>query len=203
MKDSMATRSEPASSTRAKSPRPTPAVPAKKAAKRTSRAVKVEVRDSPIHGRGVYATRPIKQGERIIEYLGNIISWAEAESLPPSDPNDPHHTFLFSLSDGKRVIDASRSRNAARWINHSCAPNSETEETESGRVFVEALRDIGAGEEIFYDYCLIVDEKITKKVKKQYRCLCGAKACRGTMLALKDKDSSAKKNKKKKAKKKD
>jgi SET domain-containing protein len=157
---------------------------------------KVEVRESGIHGRGVYALRSLRQGERIIEYKGPVISWEEANALPPSDPSDPHHTFLFSLSDGKRVIDARRSRNAARWINHSCDPNCETEETASGRVFVEALRDIAQGEELFYDYCLIVDEKITKQVRRQYRCLCGAKTCRGTMLALKDKPKKKKKKKK-------
>lgn len=196
----MATRSDSAPSTRStRTPAKKP-VPAKKALKSAAKtgSAKIEVRNSPIHGRGVYARRAIKQGERIIEYRGNIISWAEADDLPPSDPNDPHHTFLFSLSDGKRVIDASRSRNVARWINHSCEPNSETEETDTGRVFVEALRDIAAGEEINYDYCLIVDEKITKKVRKQYLCLCGTASCRGTMLALKKKDGAGKKKKKKK-----
>jgi SET domain-containing protein len=142
----------------------------------------------------VYATRPIRRGEKIIEYTGRLISWKEADRLPPSDPDDPHHTFLFSLSDGKRVIDANTSRNAARWINHSCDPNCETEENEAGRVFIEALRDIPTGEELHYDYCLVVDEKITKKLKRQYQCLCGAAQCRGTMLALK------KKKKKKKTK---
>ncbi len=152
------------------------------------------MRNSPIHGRGVYAARAIAKGERVIEYRGRIISWKEADSLPSSDPDDPHHTFLFSLEDGKRVIDASRDGNDARWINHSCDPNCETEETESGRVFIEALRDIRRGEELNYDYCLIIDDKITKKLKRQYECRCGAADCRGTMLA-------APKKKKKKGKK--
>ena len=151
----------------------------------TTRKAKIVVRDSGIHGRGVYAAREIRAGERIIEYRGEIISWKEADRRPPSDPDDPSHTFFFSLSDGKRVIDGSIGGNSSRWINHSCAPNCETAETESGRVYVEALRDIHAGEELVYDYCLIIDEKITKKLKKQYRCLCGAPDCRGTMLAKK------------------
>jgi hypothetical protein len=155
---------------------------------------KIEVRNSAIHGRGVYAARDIRRGERIIEYTGRIISWKEADRLPPSDPNDPHHTFLFSLSDGKRVIDASTSRNAARWINHSCDPNCETEETDSGRVYIEALRDIPRGEELHYDYCLVVDEKITKKLRRQYRCLCGSEQCRGTMLAVKKKKKKKQKD---------
>jgi hypothetical protein len=165
----------------------------KTATKTAARRSKIEVRNSAIHGRGVYAARPIRRGERIIEYTGRLISWKEADDLPPSDPNDPNHTFLFSLSDGKRVIDASVSRNAARWINHSCDPNCETEESAEGRVFIEALREIPAGEELHYDYCLVIDEKITKKLKREYRCLCGAANCRGTMLAVKKKGK--KKNK--------
>jgi len=154
---------------------------------KSAKSSKITVRNSPIHGRGVYAARKIRAGERIIEYRGEIISWKEADRRPPSDPNDPHHTFLFSLDDGKRVIDASVKGNDARWINHSCDPNCETEESDSGRVFVEALRDIARGEELNYDYCLIIDEKITKKLKRQYECRCGAAACRGTMLAKKKK----------------
>jgi len=158
-----------------------------RASKQASRRRKIVVRDSAIHGRGVYAARRIRAGERIIEYRGELISWKEADRRPPSDPNDPNHTFLFSLDDGKRVIDANVGGNAARWINHSCEPNCETEETESGRVYIEALRDIRPGEELHYDYCLIIDGKITKKIKREYRCLCGALKCRGTMLAKRKK----------------
>ena len=160
----------------------TGATAAKKAPGR--RAAKFVVRNSPIHGRGVYAARALKKGERIVEYVGEMISWKEADRRPPSDPNDPNHTFLFSLDDGKRVIDASVGGNDARWINHSCDPNCETEETESGRVYIEALRDIRRGEELNYDYCLIIEDKITKKLRRQYECRCGAASCRGTMLAV-------------------
>src|ERR1700726_2587011 len=86
-----------------------------------SRRRKILVRDSRIHGRGVYAARRIRQGERII--------WRQADRRPPSDPDDPLHTFFFSLDDGRHVIDANVGGNAARWINHSCGPKRETEET--------------------------------------------------------------------------
>jgi SET domain-containing protein len=152
-------------------------------ASKPARKPKIVVRTSGIHGRGVYAGRDLKKGERIIEYKGEVITWREADRRPPSDPDDPTHTFFFSLDDGKHVIDANVNGNAARWINHSCAPNCETEEDE-GRVWIEALRDIKAGEELFYDYGLVIDERITPTLKKQYRCLCGARDCRGTMLAL-------------------
>ena len=180
-------RSAPSRIPRTAPPKRASAPAGKRRATTARRGAMLVVRDSPIHGRGVYAARPIRAGERIIEYTGELISWKEADRRPPSDPDDPNHTFLFSLDDGKRVIDANVGGNSARWINHSCDPNCETEETESGRVYIEALRDIRRGEELHYDYCLIIDGKITKKLKRKYRCLCGAPECRGTMLAKKKK----------------
>jgi len=104
------------------------------ASKTTSRlSLKIAVKTSGIHGRGVYAARKISAGERVIEYRGERITWKECDRRPPSDPDDPNHTFFFSLSDGKHVIDANVGGNAARWINHACDPNCETEE-EEGRV---------------------------------------------------------------------
>ena len=150
-----------------------------------ARRRKILVRDSRIHGRGVYAARTIREGERIIEYRGERITWKEADRRPPSDPDDPHHTFYFSLDDGRHVIDANVGGNAARWINHSCEPNCETEETDEGRVYIQAIRNIRRGEELLYDYCLIVEERLTPTLKRQYRCLCGSIQCLGTILAFK------------------
>jgi len=159
--------------------------------KTNPRKKKFIVRNSRIHGRGVYAARKIREGERIIEYRGERISWKEADRRPPSDPEDPHHTFFFSLDDGKHVIDANVGGNAARWVNHSCAPNCETEETDDGRVYIDAIRDIRRGEELLYDYSLIIDERLTKTLKRQYRCRCGSDECRGTMLAIKQRKAKS------------
>jgi len=173
----------------------------------TTRNSRIVIRNSKVHGRGVYAARPIKAGERVVEYRGERISWREADRRPPSDPDDPNHTFFFSLSDGKTVIDASVGGNAARFINHACDPNCESEESDDGRVYIEAVRDIRAGEELNYDYGLIVDERLTPKLKKEHECRCGSPKCRGTMLALKPrrkkaaKKAAAKKAAKKSAKK--
>jgi len=147
---------------------------------------KIEVRDSGVHGRGVYAAAPIKAGARIIEYTGEIITWEEAVERHPHDPAQPDHTFYFHL-DGGMVIDGLHG-NEARWINHACEPNCEADEVD-GRVFVNALRDLAPGEELFYDYRLVLDERHTAKVKKQFACWCGAPTCRGTMLAPKTRKS--------------
>jgi SET domain-containing protein len=139
------------------------------------------VRNSPIHGRGVFATRTIAKGTDIIEYRGRRISMEEADELPDSDPDNPFHTFLFELNDG-RVIDAGVRGNAARWINHSCQPNCEPYEDAEGRVFIAAKRTIRAGEELAYDYKLNVPGRRTARLVASYACRCGAPRCRGTML---------------------
>jgi len=139
-------------------------------------AGRIEVRKSGVHGRGVYATKPISKGARIIEYTGKRILWEDV----PNDLDDPH-TFLFGLDDGKEVIDPTTGGNEARWINHSCGPNCEAIE-ENGRVFIYALRNLRPGEELFYDYALQVDEPITSETEQESKCFCGTSRCRGTML---------------------
>lgn len=144
---------------------------------------KIVVKRSGVHGKGVFAARAIKKGERIIEYTGERITWPEALSRHPHDPSDPNHTFYFHLTD-EVVIDAKHGGNSARWINHACSPNCEADEVDE-RVYITALRNIKPGEELFYDYGLIIDATYTAKLKKEYECRCGTKACRGTMLAPK------------------
>jgi len=139
------------------------------------------VRRSAIHGRGVFATDVIPRGERIVEYKGQRVTWEVALDRPDSDPSNPAHTFLFQLDDG-RVIDARVRGNEARWINHSCAPNCVTFEDDGGRVFVQARRLIKPGEELTYDYRLIVDGRLSREERAQYACRCGAVRCRGTLL---------------------
>jgi SET domain-containing protein len=142
------------------------------------------VRRSGVHGKGVYALRSLCAGERLIEYTGESITWAEALRRHPHDPAQPTHTFYFHIDDG-RVIDAKYGGNSSRWINHSCAPNCEAEPTDCGRVFIRALRQIAVGEELFYDYGLVIDQAHTAKLKAAYPCWCGAADCRGTLLAPK------------------
>ncbi len=152
---------------------------------------RIQTRRSSVHGNGVFAAQPLAEGERLIEYIGEIIDWPEALRRHPHDPNDPNHTFYFHI-DEDHVIDAKVGGNSSRWINHSCKPNCEADE-EGGRVFVKALRDIDTGEELFYDYGLIIDAKYTLKLLAEYPCWCGAKKCRGTLLAPKKKSSKSEK----------
>lgn len=142
------------------------------------------VKRSDLHGNGIFAACDIPAETVIFEYHGVRISQEEADEKPSADPNDPFHTFFFSLSSGD-IIDGGENGNDARWINHSCEPNCEAQEDENGeRVYVVALHDIREGEELLYDYGLVIDDVLTDTLKQQYRCLCGAPGCRGTMLAL-------------------
>lgn len=146
-------------------------------------ARRIQTRRSGVHGKGVFALVDLAEGETLIEYVGEVISWPEAQSRHPHDPAHPNHTFYFHV-DEERVIDALYGGNSSRWINHACAPNCEAEE-EKGRVFIKALRNIPAGEELNYDYGLMIDERYTAKLKAQYPCWCGSTNCRGTLLAPK------------------
>jgi uncharacterized protein len=143
-------------------------------------AGRIEVRKSPIQGWGVFALRSIPAGTRIIEYTGEVISDDEADRRYDDRSMDRHHTFLFSLDDG-RCIDAAVGGNEARFINHSCAPNCQAVETD-GRIWIETLCPIAPGEELTYDYAYARSE-CDEALAALYVCRCGAPSCRGTILA--------------------
>jgi len=139
-----------------------------------------EVRDSPVHGKGAFALRRIPKGTRIVEYLGERISHAEADRRYEDHDVNDNHTFLF-IVDKRTVIDAGVNGNDARFINHSCDPNCEST-IEKGRVFIDAIRDIEPGEELGYDYQIGREKDDPPNVDEIYACRCGSKKCRGTML---------------------
>lgn len=141
----------------------------------------VEVRRSPIHGSGVFARRRIARGTRIIEYVGERVSHAEADRRYADRDLTDNHTFLF-IVDNRIVIDAGVGGNAARFINHSCEPNCETV-IEERRVFIYALRAIKPGDELAYDYLIQREKDDPPGIEEIFRCRCGAPKCRGTMLA--------------------
>jgi SET domain-containing protein len=138
------------------------------------------VRRSRIHGRGLFALTDFTEGEQVIEYIGAVITWDEANRNWA--PDEVGHTFLFDLGDGL-VIDGGRRGNTARWMNHSCEPNCEA--TVVGRrVLMTATRDIAAGEELFLDYRLELDPTDRPLAHTDYACACGSASCRTTMARL-------------------
>ena len=141
------------------------------------------VRKSGIHGRGVFALADIPRGTRLMEYLGERISHDEADRRYAEEHENSPHTMLFAVND-EVVIDATRKGSSARFINHSCSPNCEAIE-EEGRIFIETIRAVKAGDELTYDYNLVLDEPHTPKVKRMHACFCGTRQCRGTILGKK------------------
>ena len=143
----------------------------------------LELRTSEIQGTGAFAARPIRKGTRIIEYLGQRISWRTADKRYDDDKMGRHHTFLFTVDD-KVVIDGAVNGNAARFLNHSCDGNCEAI-TDRKRIFIEARRNIKPGEELLYDYQYERTDEHTEEDERFYACRCGAAKCRGSILAPK------------------
>lgn len=142
-----------------------------------------EIRASPIQGLGAFAAEPIPGGTRLIEYAGARLTPREADERYPEKGSERHHTFLFAIDDDV-VVDASVNGNEARFINHSCEPNCDAV-IDGGRIWIEALRDIEAGEELAYDYAYILEERHSPSAKRRFPCNCGSIRCRGTILAKK------------------
>jgi SET domain-containing protein len=142
-----------------------------------------EIRQSEIQGRGVFAKRRIRAGQRIIEYAGERISNKEADRRYDDEHMKRHHTFLFTL-DKKTVIDGAVDGNDARLINHSCDPNCEAV-IEDGKIWIYAKRNIQPGVELAYDYKY---ERTNDPADIEfYKCKCGSPKCRGTIMKAKRK----------------
>lgn len=140
-----------------------------------------EIRGSAIQGRGAFATRGIRKGERVAEYGGERISWKEADRRYDDTGMGRHHTFLFAVTS-RTVIDGAVDGTDARFINHSCDPNCEAVD-DHGRIYIDAIRSIAEGEELAYDYAYERDATHTPEDESLYVCHCGSPKCRGTILA--------------------
>ena len=130
----------------------------------------VYARESTIDGRGLFASQAIASGTRIAEYIGERIGKAEA-----SRRCEAGNHFIFTLDD-EWDIDGNVSENLARFANHSCAPNAESV-VDGSNVWIVAIRDIAAGEEVTYNYGYDLEEY------KQYACRCGSADCIGYIVA--------------------
>ena len=140
----------------------------------------IEVRHSKVHGLGAFAKRALPAGADLGVYEGHRYSLKQAMR---KDWN-PTMTYLFELSDGT-FIDGSRGGNGTRHFNHACDPNCEAFEDTlpDGNLTIRfrTTTAVAAGEELFLDYQLGVVEEADLA---QYLCRCGARACRGTLVAL-------------------
>ncbi len=141
----------------------------------------IEVRRSAIQGNGVFATRRIRSGTRIIEYVGELIDNDEADRRYDDEAMGRHHTFLFAI-DEEISLDGGRNGNESRYINHSCDPNCDAID-EDGHIFIFACRTIAQGEELTYDYAYERDGDEDEDTIRRYTCRCGTRSCRGTILA--------------------
>ena len=127
------------------------------------------IRSSAIHAAGCYTLDPIRRSARVIEYDGPRLSKKEADDRYA----DRDITYLFGFGGKGDVIDGF---GTAMFLNHSCAPNCETVEIRK-RIFIQAIRDIAAGEELVYEYNLYDSDDDNAD------CYCGAPHCRGTMFS--------------------
>jgi SET domain-containing protein len=133
----------------------------------------IRVGRSGVHGRGLFAARDLPKGTRIMQYLGERVSKKEGNRRTDVQWAQGR-VYTFELST--RVdLDGSLRSNLARLANFSCDPNSESHNEDSRRIWITALRDIKAGEEITYDYCFPL-------VEPPPVCKCGAKTCRGYIV---------------------
>ena len=128
------------------------------------------VRSSSIHAAGCYTLDPIRRGQQIMEYNGERISKKVADKRY----EDRFVTYLFGFGEKGDVIDGF---GTAMFLNHSCNPNCETKEVR-GRIFIRAIRNIAAGEELVYKYNLYDSD-----LDDTADCYCGAAQCTGTMYS--------------------
>ena len=142
----------------------------------------VRVGRSRIEGKGVFAKRRIPWGTRVIEYTGVRVPIATL--LTGVTRGAPARVYVFRLS-ASTAIDGARGGSAARFINHSCEPNCDAYVFDD-RVYIYAMQDIARGDELTLDYQLgpvIHGPRAGARAKALFACRCGAKTCRGTMLA--------------------
>ena len=136
---------------------------------RTSATPRLLIRSSSIHAAGCYTLDPIPNGHRVLEYGGARITKELADERYADRPV----TYLFGFGDKGDVIDGF---GTAMFLNHSCDPNCRTEES-NGRVYIRAIRNIAANEELVYEYNLYDSDDDTAD------CYCNAPQCRGTMFS--------------------
>jgi SET domain-containing protein len=144
----------------------------------------IEVRESIIHNKGIFAAKDIPKGTHVIEYVGEKVTKEESDIREimhkEASKKDPAKgvVYMFELND-KYDIDGEVPYNTAKYINHSCDPNCEIIYV-GEHIWVVACRDIKQGEEVTYNYGFDLEDF------KDYPCRCGSKNCVGYILAEED-----------------
>ncbi len=148
-----------------------------------STSSKYKVKTSRVHGKGVYASKNIKKGTKIIEYIGEKISRKEGNKRSENrikkylGSSKMGSVYIFELNN-KTDIDGSPLYNKARYINHSCDPNCEVD-IDSGKIWISSIKNIKKGDELSYDYGYSFD----KDDYKDHACKCGSKYCIGYIIS--------------------
>ncbi|MFW5704611.1 MAG: SET domain-containing protein [Nanoarchaeota archaeon] len=142
----------------------------------------IKLKNSKIHGKGIYAKKDIKKGTEIIEYLGKKISKEKSDEIyeeqferHKNNPEKDGSVYTFTLDD-KHDLDGNVWWNLAKYINHSCNPNCESEDGD-GKIIIRAIKNIKKGEELSFNYGYDVENY------KDHPCLCGSKNCVGHIVA--------------------
>lgn len=142
-----------------------------------------EVRWSRIHGRGVFARRPLGCGQRLLEYVGELVGKEEAnrrglEQQARAEQTGEAAVFIFDLND-EWDLDGNKPWNPARLVNHACTPNCRMH-NEGDRLFLETLRAIRPGEELTFDYGYELQHY------REHPCRCGSPDCVGYIVRKED-----------------
>ena len=132
-----------------------------------------KIKKSNIDKRGLYASKNIKSGEKVIEYVGKLITKKHTEENPKFDNSKA--IYLFNLNN-RYDLDGDFVYNVARLINHSCNPNCEVE-SKGLKLWISSIRDIKKNEELSYDYGFSFDENY-----KEFPCKCGSNNCCGYIV---------------------
>ena len=130
-------------------------------------------KSSNIDNRGLFASKNIKKGTKIIYYTGKIITKKQTENNPKFD-NDKA-IYLFNLNN-RYDLDGDFAYNTARLITHSCDPNCEVE-GKGLKLWISSIKDINKNEELTYDYGFSFDENY-----KDFPCKCSSKNCCGYIV---------------------
>ena len=133
----------------------------------------IRVRDSKIKGKGAFAKKKIPKGIKIVEYIGPKISNKEADRVAEIE-EDEGDFYLFEIN-GRHTIFGNVPWNIARFLNHGCDPNCETD-IEDGHIWITTIKDVKKGDELTYDYGIDAD------VADDHPCKCGAKNCCGYIV---------------------